>query len=443
VIGRLVIRQPGAERESETPALHPQRGASVIHLKSTIRNYYVATYTQVRNHKSKIRSQKWRIGALPPFDYPLIVAVGGLVVLGFMLIYSGSYDLALREKDYAAYYLVRQIAFAVFGTVIALFVARSNYLGWRRWSVVLMAGTLATLLVVLLAGSNRYGAQSTLLEGGSAQPSEIAKIVVVLYIADWLSSKGDKLHDAAHGLIPFSIIIGVVTGLILKQPDFGTAFVIVITAVAMFFMAGVDLMQLIVGVLIGGLTITVLMLTTPHTLGRIEPWLNPALMSDQLRQAQLAFKMGGVSGVGLGNGMQRVGFLPLAHTDTVFALAAIELGLIGVCVILGAFVFIAFRGYRSAMRAPNTYGQLLAFGATTLIVVQALINIGAMTGVIPLTGIPLPFVSYGGSSIVEVLLAIAIILSVSRGSRKGSVHGASLDRGRRDRRARVSRAGGR
>jgi cell division protein FtsW len=231
--------------------------------------------------------------------------------------------------------------------------------------------------------------------------------------------------------------------LILRQPDYGTAVVIVLTAIAMFFMAGVDLKQLIIGGLVAGLTISVLMLTTPHTLDRLVPWLNPALTSDQMRQAQLAFKMGGVSGLGLGNGLIRVGYLPLAHTDTIFALAAIELGLIGVCAILSVYGFIAYRGYRIALRAPNMYGQLLAFGAITSIVVQALINISAMTGVIPLTGIPLPFISYGGSSIVQMLAAIGIVLSVARGSRKGSAYSASLDRSRRDRRSRVSRAGGR
>jgi len=402
----------------------------------------VAQYVQARSHKSKIKQPKARIGSLPHLDYPLITAAGALLAIGLMLIYSGSYDLVPPEKGGAAYYLLRQILFAALGLVAAIFVTRSDYMSWRRWSVPLMGGALALLVLVLISGGSRLGAQRTLFNG-SVQPSEIAKLVVVLYIADWLASKGDKLHEASHGLIPFSIIIGVVTGLILRQPDFGTAFVIVLTAVAMFFMAGVDLKQLLIGGLVAGLTISVLMLTTPHTLDRLIPWLNPALASDQMRQTQLAFKMGGVSGLGLGNGMIRVGYLPLAHTDTIFALAAIELGLIGVCAILSVYGFIAYRGYRIAMRAPNMYGQLLAFGAITSIVVQALINISAMTGVIPLTGIPLPFISYGGSSIVEVLAAVGIVLSVSRGSRKGLAYSASLDRSRRDRRSRLSRAGGR
>ncbi len=378
---------------------------------------------------------------MPQLDYPLLTAVGVLIALGFMLIYSGSYDLALQEQNNPAYYLLRQLIFAAIGAVVAIIVARSDYLSWRRWSVVLMGGALALLVIVLISGANKLGAQRTLLNG-SVQPSEVAKLVVVLYIADWLSSKGDKLHDVSYGLMPFAIIIGVVAGLILRQPDYGTAIVIVLTSVAMFFMAGVDLKQFLVGIVIGGLTIAVLMLTTSHTRDRIDQFLG-GNTSDQMQQALLALRLGGVSGVGLGNGMTRVGYLPLAHTDSIFALAATELGLIGVLVILGLYGVIAFRGYRIAMNAPNRYGQLVAFGATTAIVIQALINICVMTGVIPLTGIPLPFISYGGSSIVEVLAAVAVLMSVMRGSRKGNVHGAFAGRSRRDRRTRLSRAGGR
>jgi len=385
---------------------------------------------------------------LPRLDYPLLITVGVLLIIGFMLIYSGSYDLAFQTQNgNAAYYLLRQMLFAVLGIAMAVVLARSDYLRWRRWSVVLMGGTLILLAAVLMFGEKRYGAKLSLF-GGSVQPGEWAKLVIVFYIADWISSKGDKLHSVSYGLMPFGIIVGAVTGLIVLEPDYGTAILIVLAAIAMVFLAGIDLKQLIIGGVISTLTLTTILMSSSHASERLGDfvgmWNDPSKASDQMQQAFLALKMGGVSGVGLGNGLLRVGYLPLAHTDSIFALAAIELGLIGVIGLLVLYAIVTYRGIRIAMNAPNQYGQLLAFGATMTIVVQALINICVMTGVLPLTGIPLPFVSYGGSSLVTTLAAVGVLISVSRGtSRKGSKYGALVDRSRRDRRTRLSRTGSR
>lgn len=407
----------------------------------------MAQYAQARSRHSKIKTAKTRLSALPRLDYPLVVAVGVLLIMGLMLIYSGSYDMAFQEYDNAGYFLQRQIVFAGVGVIIALLMARSNYLNWRRYSVVLMGGAVAALILVLIAGEERLGARRAFM-GGSIQPSEIAKLILIMYIADWLSSKGERLHNVSYGLLPFAVIIGTITGLVVAEPDYGTAMLILLTALAMLFMAGIDLKQLIVGGAVGGATMLILMITTPHTLERLVTfvlgWQSPELSSDQLRQALLALKMGGLSGVGLGNGILRVGYLPLAHTDTIFALAAIELGLVGVVAILVLYGIIAYRGLRISLNASTQYGQLLAFGATAMITIQALINISVITGILPLTGIPLPFITYGGSSIIATLAAVGVLLSVSRGSaRKGSKYSAALDRRRGDRRPRVSRSGSR
>jgi cell division protein FtsW len=170
---------------------------------------------------------------------------------------------------------------------------------------------------------------------------------------------------------------------------------------------------------------------------------DPAQASEQMRQVWLAMRMGGIFGVGLGNGLIKVAYLPLAHTDSIFAVAAIELGLMGAAAIVALYSVIGWRGYRVALNTGNSYGQLLVFGATTVIIVQALINIAVMVGVMPLTGIPLPLLSYGGSSLVAMLAAVGAMQSVYRGSRKGAGFGASLGRSRRNRRARVSGAGDR
>ncbi len=404
-------------------------------------------FIEARSHHSKPRDKSTSFAGLPRLDYMLLGAVGTLALLGLMLVYSGSYDLAYITQDAnAAYYLIRQLVFLVIGLVVMLVLSRSDYMSWRRWSVLLMGGALLLLGLVLAFGSERYGAQRTLLQG-SVQPSEIIKLITVLYIADWLASKGDRLHDWGYGLIPFAVIIGSITGMILLQPDFGTAITIVITASAMLFMAGIDWKQMLFSLVVAIVAIIVMMLILPHTRERLDQyiagWQDPTLASEQMQQVWLAMRMGGLFGVGLGNGLIKVGYLPLAHTDSIFAVAAIELGLIGVVAIIALYSVIGWRGYRVALSTGNRYGQLLVFGATTLIIVQAVINIAVMAGVMPLTGIPLPLLSYGGSSLVAMLASVGVIQSVYRGSRKGSVFGGYLGRSRGNRRTRLSGTGSR
>lgn len=406
----------------------------------------MAQYTQVRTHRSKVRPAQPRLGALPRLDYPLIVAAGVLLLAGFMLIYSGSYDLAFQTQNgNAAYYLLRQMLFAAAGIGVAVILARSDYLNWRRWSVLLMAVALLALIGVLAFGEKRYGARLSLFNG-SVQPGEWAKLVVVFYIADWLSSKGEKLQEAGYGLIPFGVIAGAITGLVVLEPDYGTAILIALAALAMVFLAGIDLKQLLIGGLVSSATLVTVILSSPHASERLNEfaamWNDPSAASDQMQQVLLALKMGGVSGVGLGNGLLRVGYLPLAHTDSIFALAAIELGLIGVIGLLMLYAVIAYRGLRIALQAPSQYGQLLAFGATMIIIIQALTNVCVMTGVLPLTGIPLPLISYGGSSLITTLALVGVLISVSRATtRRGSKYHASMDRSRRDGRSRLSSTG--
>jgi cell division protein FtsW len=407
----------------------------------------MAQLVQGRQQKARSQEQDVRFARLPRFDYLLVGAVGALVLLGLMLVYSGSYDLAFITKNgNSAFYLLRQAAFLVIGVVVMLVLARSDYMSWRRWSVLLMGGALILLVAVLLFGSERFGAQRTLLDG-SIQPSEVVKLITVLYMADWLASKGDRLHDWGYGLVPFAVIIGLITALILMQPDFGTAITIVVTAGAMLFMAGIDWKQMLFAMAVALVSMIIMMLIAPHTRERLDQYVaglqDPALASEQMRQVWLSLRMGGLFGVGLGNGLIKVAYLPLAHTDSIFAVAAIELGLMGVASVIGLYSIIGWRGYRVALNTGNNYGQLLVFGATTLIIVQALINIAVMVGVMPLTGIPLPLVSYGGSSLVAMLAAVGAIQSVYRGSRKGAGFGALLGRGRGNRRSRVSGTGDR
>ena len=402
----------------------------------------MAQFMPVRSHSSKSKGRQLSFAGLPRLDYMLLGAVGTLTLLGLMLVYSGSYDLAyITREGNAAYYLMRQMLFLAIGIAAMFLMAHSDYMSWRRWSVLLMGGALVLLGIVLLFGSERYGAQRTLLQG-SVQPSEIIKLITVLYIADWLASKGDRLHDWGYGLVPFAVIIGSITGMILLQPDFGTAITIVVTAGAMLFMAGIDWKQMLFALVVAIAAIIIMMLIFPHTRERLDQYIaglqDPTKASEQMQQVWLAMRMGGLFGVGLGNGLIKVGYLPLAHTDSIFAVAVIELGLLGVIAIVALYSIIGWRGYRVALNTGNSYGQLLVFGATTLIVAQAVINIAVMAGVMPLTGIPLPMLSYGGSSLVAILASVGVIQSVYRGTRKGSVFGGYLGRSRRNRRTRLS-----
>ncbi len=400
----------------------------------------------LRNHKSVLRNQKSTTSSLPRADYPLIAAVGALVLIGLLMIYSASYEMAFQTKGDVAYYVVRQALFVLGGSLVAFLLARSDFTNWRRWSVPLLGGILLLLIIVRIFGADRYGAQRSFFDG-SVQPSELAKLIVILYIADWLASKGDKIRDVNYGLIPFASIVGLVAGLIVIQPDYGTAILIVLTAGVMFFMAGADLKQIFVALLIAACVVALLMLVTTHTQNRLQEYMDGlqdmSKASDQLRQAVQALRVGGLTGVGLGNGLVTIGYLPLAHTDTIFALIAIETGLVGVVALLSMYGIVAYRGYRIAMGTSDSYGQLLAIGATSYIILQALINVNVMSGTLPLTGIPLPFVSYGGSSLISVMAAVGVLISVSRGSRRGKTHGAFMDRSRRDGRSRLPRIGSR
>ena len=233
----------------------------------------MAESMQVQSHSAKSKKQGPGFAGLPRLDYMLLGAVGTLTLLGLMLVYSGSYDLAYITQDAnPAYYLTRQMVFLVIGAAVMFLLTRSDYMSWRRWSVPLMAGALILLGVVLLFGSERYGAQRTLLQG-SVQPSEIIKLITVLYVADWLASKGDRLHDWGYGLIPFAVIIGSITGMILLQPDFGTAIAIIVTAGAMLFMAGIDWKQMLFALVVAVAAIVIMMLIFPHTRVRLDQYV--------------------------------------------------------------------------------------------------------------------------------------------------------------------------
>lgn len=392
----------------------------------------------IRQVKSTTRTRS----KLPQIDYPLMIAVGALVAIGLMMVYSTTFDWGYQEYGDPAHFLLLQLLWLALGLVALWGMMRINYTVLRRLSIPMMGLILLVLIGVLLIGSVVFRAQRTFFNG-SVQPSEVAKLVVVIYIADWLSSKGEKIRAVGYGLIPFAVLIGSIAGLIVMQPDFGTAAVIVVVAGMMFFLAGADIRQLIVGGAISTATFLILFANSPHAQERIRTYVDslndPAQASYHVQQSIIALGSGGPFGVGLGESRQKFGYLPMPHTDSVFAIWGEETGLIGALIVIGLFAFIAYRGFLIAYRAQDAFGTLVATGITCWIVVQALINIAVMTGVLPVTGIPLPFISYGGSSLITTLAAVGLLQSIARGKPKGRTNSAYLDRRRRDGRSRLSR----
>ena len=349
----------------------------------------------------------------------LLIIVLTLVCTGIVTVYSASSFQAARDQGDASYYFQRELMWAILGIVAMLLTLRVDYRQWRRFSLVGMLIILPLLVIVLKFGVNVYGASRWLSLGSffSFEPSELTKLVLALYIADWLARKGDQVGTFLYGLVPFIILVGIVLGLVLLENDLGTAIIIAGFATAMFFTAGANITQFLLAMACGGL-IFLKEAFTSYRFYRIAGFVNPFKdvtgINLQLYQALLALGSGGWFGLGLGNSRQKTGYLPFPYTDSIFPIIGEELGFVGCAVIVMLFLFLAFRGFRLARRTPDLYGALLATGITTWLVLQAMINIGANTGSIPYTGVPLPFISFGGSSLVVSLAAVGVLLNISR-----------------------------
>jgi cell division protein FtsW len=332
-----------------------------------------------------------------------------------MMVYSSTTDMGYRVYDDAAFFFKRQLVWLAIG-LVAMFVAtRMHYRHWMKLSIPIMALTLLMLVALLLMP----GPVDRLLIGRSVSPVELAKLAMVVYIGHWLSSKAELLSRLPYGLLPFTIMVGVIAGLVVAQPDVSEAMVIVVVAVLMFLVAGADLVQFGIGILGGGVAFVFVVTRLTYAMERLEPWLtelrDPLSSSNtQLLHGIIAIGSGGVFGYGAGAGQMKYQWLPAAHTDSIFALIGEELGLVGCLLLIGLYVLLAYRGLRIAVLAPDAFGRLLAVGITCWITIQALVNMLVVTGTIPFTGITLPFISVGGSSLTMCMVAVGIMLSVSR-----------------------------
>ena len=367
-------------------------------------------------------------------DYTLLAVTMTLALVGLVMVFSASAIVAGNRFHDPGFFLKRQVAWLAFGLLLMHLTSRIDYPLWKKLSIPMLFGMLLLLVMVLVPGLGvaAKGARRWLRLGPiSMQPAEMVKLVTVIYIAAYLTKKGDKITSFREGLLPALIVLGLLSGLVLLEPDLGTVVVLGLVTVGMCFLAGARVAHLLTLGLCAIPVVLVLVLGSSYRRQRLmtflAPWKDAGDAGFQITQSFLAFGSGGPFGVGLGEGKQKLYFLPEAHTDFVLALVGEELGLVGTVTVILLFAVFVWRGFQIAARARVPFGRYLGMGITLLIGGQALVNAAVVTGLLPTKGLTLPFVSYGGSSLVVSLIGVGVLLSISRdrhagGSRGGSDH---------------------
>ena len=366
----------------------------------------------------------------------------GLVAFGLVMVYSATSASAAIGNGDPMSYLKRQAVYALIGVVLMAVASRLDYHRLRYLAPPLLLAALVLCAAVLVAGPSINGAHRWFIVGpASFQPSELAKLALCLFAAVYLARRRAP-RTVGELVKPLGLLTAVFCGLIVVEPDLGTTITICGMMLAILLVAGVPIRLLTVASFLAlGMGLLAIWIE-PYRRARIfsflDPWSDAQGAGFQIVQATIGIGSGGVTGAGLGEGVGKISYLPEAHTDMIFAVIGEELGLIGASLVIGAFALLAVTGFRIAMRCQDPFGKLLAAGITALVCGQAAINLAAALGIAPLTGIPLPFVSYGGSSLVVLLAAVGILLNIAV---NGRVVGASVrDRGGRDRRARPTRS---
>ena len=399
-------------------------------------------------NQDAIRTTSSRLSFISTLDKPLIAIVGLLVVIGAMMIFSTTFDWSNATRGSATAIFVedhlRNVGFAMVGLVIFSII---DYRFWKQFAIWLLLITIGALIAVLLFGDDTFGARRSLI-GGRFQPGELAEFTIVVYMAAWLGSKNTKVDSFLFGFIPFAMVVGIVTLFIVSQPDLSSAAVIVMTASIMYFLAGANFLHLLAILGLGGSIGIVLVQGLGYAQTRIADYtaglIDPTRANYHTQQAIIAFLKGGWTGAGLGQSTQKFGALPAPHTDSIFAIIGEELGVLGASFVVLLFVAFAIRGFQIARNARDPFGALLCIGFTSWVIIQALLNIAVMTALVPSTGVPLPFISFGGSSLLVLMIGVGLMLSVQRianlrqstSERRNA--SANYDRGWGNRRARLS-----
>ena len=352
-------------------------------------------------------------------DMPMLLTVVALIVFGLIMLYSASFDFSFNEYGSSSYMFLRQIKWLGVGILCAFLLSVFDYHKWRRLAVFAMLATIGLLITVLFINESRLGASRTLFEG-SYQPSEIAKLVAVIYLSMWLYAKRQSLHDVSFGLIPLGVILGIIGGLIYLQPDLSAVGTVLILGGLLFFLAGADIKQivflLVLAIFMGWIVVQFSETGQDRVSSFLAGLKDPTNASYHVQRSFEAVIKGGMFGVGLGQADTKLTGLPFAPTDSIFAVVAEELGLFGAALLMSLYAALVWRGLVIARRAPDMLGTLLASGITFWVGIEALINMAVMVGLMPFAGNALPFISAGGSNLVSTLCAMGIMLNISRQS---------------------------
>ncbi|MGM0501658.1 MAG: putative lipid II flippase FtsW [Bacillota bacterium] len=355
-------------------------------------------------------------------DWIIFFAVVSLMGFGIIMVFSATSVTAYQSYNDSFYFLKKQVIWVAISLAVMFVLMRIDYRRWfnKSWKpIAYLAISIILLVLVLLIGTEINGARRWIrLPGVALQGSEIAKLGMVMFTAWYLDKSKDRISNFIVGLLPLLIVLGVVCALILLEPDLGTTAVIGATCFVMLFAAGARMLHLgsLVAMSLPGVIYA--MLSEPYRRKRIfaflDPWQDPQETGFHIIQSLYALGSGGLFGVGLGRSRQKFFYLPEPGTDFIFSVLGEELGLVGAAVVIGLYFLLAWRGLMIALRAQDMLGSMLAVGITTMITLQAVVNIGVVTGSLPVTGITLPFISYGGSSLVFMAVGIGILLNISR-----------------------------
>lgn len=351
----------------------------------------------------------------------LLIATAALAGLGLVMVFNASYFFAQDRYGDPFVFFRKQLVALGIGVTLLLVISRVRLQWFERIANPMLLAVVLMLIAVLLPGLGvtRAGARRWLGFGAlNLQPSEFAKIAVVLYLARSIARKHERMTQFAAGVLPHLMVVGLCTLLVAAQPDFGTAAILVAVLVLMLFGGGARPLHLSGLALVALPVAAVAVLCVPYRWDRIlaflDPWGHAQGIAFQLVQSLIAFGSGGLTGIGLGDSRQKMFFLPEAHTDFLFALIGEELGLCGALAVLGLFAIIGVRGFRIALRHPDPFASLLAFGVTLVILLEAVVNVGVVVGLLPTKGLALPFLSYGGSALIGALMQVGVLTALSR-----------------------------
>ena len=407
--------------------------------------------TTTNNNTTARHTTARKLSLRDSIDLPLAVIVLTLFAFGLLMIYSASWQFASTQGDSEYKMVLRQMVIGVAGIIGIVILAFIDYHRFQNWVVPGMLVVIFLCVAVLLFGTEtQFGARRGLFSG-SIQPSEFAKLAVIIYLSFWLFSKRDSLDKWTYGLIPLISIIGITAGLVLAQPDISAAATIVLLGGVLFFIAGGKISQIILVVLVTGLLgLLVVKVSSTASTRLIDYWnglQDPQNASDHVKWSLEAIINGGVFGVGIGRSTTKFIGLPVATTDSIFAVIAEETGLLGAFVIIALYVGLLWRGLSIANRAPDDLGKWLAAGISLWIFIEAIINMGVLVNLLPFAGNALPLISSGGSSLITTMAGIGILMSIARQSKlaqisaERSLKHAVVDLRRRDRRGSLPSAG--